>query len=180
MASSTRPNRLPSEIPFQPALLLFDGGQETLILQSRYRTTGSTSDEFGWVVPVPSVPQLASMDPDAARSMFSDLGRQSEPRVTVISELLLNALCLLVPIGAVLTLLACLLSSLYTGMQFVRRHRVGLALGATAVLISWAFLLRVSLAALPVFDSIVSQVPGVDVVKTEQVGIYDVQVVKAD
>lgn len=171
------PEPVPPEIPYQRALLLFDGGQETLILQSKYHTTGSTPDEFGWVVPVPSVPELASMDPDAASSVFFNLGRRSESRVTSISDLLLSGLCILMPMGAIVTLLACLVSLFITGMQFVRRHRVGLVLGATAVLISWACL---SALLFTFTGRTGSRAPSVDVVKAEQVGIYDVQVVKAD
>jgi hypothetical protein len=170
------PEPVPPEIPYQRALLLFDGGRETLILQSKYHTTGSTASEFGWVVPVPSVPELASMDPAAASDMFFDLGRRSEPRVTSISDLLLSGLCLLLPLGALVTLLACLLSLFVTSMQFVRRHRVGLILGATAALISWACLSTVLFLFSGSGDY---QAPGADVVKAEQVGIYDVQVVKA-
>ncbi len=171
------PEPVPPEIPYQRALLLFDAGRETLILQSKYRTTGSTSGEFGWVVPLPSVPELASMDPDAASSVFLHLGWRSESKVTSISDLLLTGFVLLVPIAAIVTLLACLLSLFVTGMQFVRRHRVRLVLGAAAVLITWACLSLIWFTSVGRMDF---QAPGVEVVKAEQVGIYDVQVVRAD
>lgn len=49
---------IPAEIPYQRALLWFDGHQETLMVQSKYRVAMSAGDGFGWVVPAPSVPEL--------------------------------------------------------------------------------------------------------------------------
>ena len=48
--------KIPSDIPFQRAILLFDGEIETLIVQSKYQ---SSLDEFGWVIPTPSFPEVS-------------------------------------------------------------------------------------------------------------------------
>lgn len=71
---------IPPEIPYQRALLMFDGGYETLIVQSKYRMSSSETDEFGWVVPVPSVPELASVEPALAQVLSGSLGRHRSRR----------------------------------------------------------------------------------------------------
>jgi hypothetical protein len=171
---------VPPEIPYQRALLLFDGQQETLILQSRYQVTNSTTDgPLGWVVPVPSVPELASVDADVAASLFAELNAATtaRPRQIRILYILLLAVAFLLPVGSILALLACWLSFCIPGMHFVQRHRKGLIISAFVVLVPsacaclWVYIYpRSSYNASPQL---------VEVVKVEQVGIYDVQVTKA-
>jgi len=63
--------KVPTDIPYQRAFILFHEGSETLVLQSKYELTQSEAvDTLGWVVPVPSVPQIASADSDAAWIFF--------------------------------------------------------------------------------------------------------------
>jgi len=62
--------RVPPGLPYQRALIAHDGGRELLILQSKFE--GEAKD-FGWVVPLPSVPELASMDMEACRRLFDYL-----------------------------------------------------------------------------------------------------------
>jgi hypothetical protein len=168
------------QIPYQRALLLFDGEQETLVLQSKYELADSaTADSLGWVVPVPSVPELASMDADLAASLFADLHASTSPRPRVIriSYVVLLAITFVPPIASILTLLACWLSFYVPTMRFVQRHRKGLIIGAFLALLPSACgclgLYMFPLSAWNPFP------PSVEVVESEQVGIYDVQVVKA-
>jgi hypothetical protein len=87
--------KVPPKIPYQRALILYRDGTETLVLQSRYQIpkTGETTT-LGWVVPVPAVPEIASMPADAARHMFTYLSMNSRPRVTRIAPMLLGTLFL--------------------------------------------------------------------------------------
>jgi hypothetical protein len=169
------------EIPYQRALLLFDGEQETLVLQSKYDTADSaTADSLGWVVPVPSVPELASMDADLAASLFAELYARTrlQPGVNRSSYLLLLAITFVPPIASILTLLACWLSLFVPRMRFVQRHRKGLIIGAFLALLPsacgclglWMF----PFSAWNAFP------PPVEVIEAEQVGVYDVQVVKVN
>jgi hypothetical protein len=122
---------VPPEVPYQRALLLLDGEQETLILQSKYRVASSAAaDSFGWVVPLPPLPELASMDADAAQRLFFYLARLSDPKITEVSVILFQGFIIVPPLGSILTLLACLLSFFVPRMRFVRRHRRRLVIAA--------------------------------------------------
>jgi hypothetical protein len=75
---------------------MYDDGKETLVLQSKFSAAGkpATDAVLGWVVPVPAVPELDSMDSISARSLFYRLDRLSQPSVTAIPIILL--ICLFV------------------------------------------------------------------------------------
>ncbi|MGD8597197.1 MAG: hypothetical protein PVJ26_09240, partial [Anaerolineae bacterium] len=129
---------VPPHIPYQRAILWYDGQQETLLLQSKYDSANAaTPDSLGWVVPVPSVPELASLDPDLAESLFRDLDQKTKTRsrVTRISRVLLLATAFLLPVVLILTLLACLLSFYVPRMSFVRSHHRSLITGAFLLLV---------------------------------------------
>ena len=63
--------KVPASIPYQRALLMFEDGCETLILQSKYHLHASGTGPFlGWVVRIPAVPELATMDAEIADCIF--------------------------------------------------------------------------------------------------------------
>ena len=173
---------IPPEVPYQRALLVFDGGYETLIVQSKYRMSSSATGEFGWVVPVPSVPELASVEPDRAEMLFWEFAQASRPRVTDVSDRLwglLLLICLFVaPATGILLLLMWLASFFAPRLEFIR-HRRGrvVVLSILLLLVPLVFLIwpKSSFNALPLAGG-----DSVEVISEEQVGIYDVQVVKAE
>jgi hypothetical protein len=167
---------LPPEIPYQRALLMYSGGEETLILQSQYKLPGHLTGEFGWVVPVPSVPELASMEAWYASQFFEALDMASMPDVFFVREQLPGILALL-SIGAVLALpLVFFLAILLPRIRGRRPH--------WRFLLVWALLACLGLVYS--FFTITrnrtlgtGEGLGVEVITAEQVGIYDVQVIRS-
>ncbi len=170
------PEPLPAEIPYQRALLMFDGSHETLVVQSKYRMSSSASGAFGWVVPVPSVPEIASIEPDLAENLFWELETEARPRTTSLSDYkgIVAIICLFATPTALILLLACLASFFSPSLRFIRRHR-----GIIAVV---SILLFVP-AIYYVWPRVVMSRPGSwegyrFLMQEEQVGIYDVRVVR--
>jgi hypothetical protein len=86
--------RVPPGVPYQRAILMYDDGKETLILQSRFGPSGKSEPgaALGWVVPVPAVPELGSMTPGFG--LFFNVDRLSTPDITTIPVTLLTLLAL--------------------------------------------------------------------------------------
>jgi hypothetical protein len=175
------PESIPPEIPYQRALLLFEGGYETLIVQSKYHMSSSATSEFGWVVPVPSVPEMASVEPDLAEWLFWELASNSQPAVTDLPRSLgnlLGVICLFIVPASGFVLLLCGVSFLTNRLGFIRRRREAVAVAA-------AFLFTASLGVLMILALYAtwfmppSATSTIEVLTEEQVGIYEVQVVKA-
>ncbi len=168
--------KIPPKIPYQRALILFDEGTETLILQSRYEIPeGDKKSSLGWVVPVPAEPELASMPADMARHMFMYLSMNSRPRVTRISPTVFGFLFLTVAGLSLLTLLLCLLSFFLPLPQRFKENR-----GRLARYSLWGLLICfVAAIIIPSFASARGSL-GVDVIAEQRVGIYDVSVVRSD
>lgn len=167
---------IPPKIPYQRALILFDDGTETLILQSRYEIPeGNEKTTLGWVVPLPAVPEVASMPADMARHMFMYLSMNSGPRVTRIAPTVFGVLFLTVAGLSLLTLLLCLLSFFLPLPQRFKENRGRLALYSLRGLL----ICFVAAIIIPSFASARGSL-GVDVIAEQRVGIYDVSVVRSD
>ena len=161
--------RVPVDIPYQRAFIMYSGGRETLLVQSRYAVDGATGmGDLGWVVPVPAVPEIGSMDAGAASHLFSGLSLAAQPRITSLWRDGLPLLVGVIGIGSFLVLIGCLLPS--TGLRSrTRGVRAALA-GAT---------LAVVCMLLPSTAASRARVGDVEVIREQRVGIYDVQVVAA-
>lgn len=150
---------VPAGVPYQRAFIIEEDTGETLILQSRY-DAGKTgvAGAVGWVVPLPEVPELASMPADTAHAMFSHLAFHTGPHVVTCGEYIWATLgVLLVAIG---------------GLLVVRHHGgAGVALGICGLLILFVLVGSASLGS--------AGSDGVEVVSEESVGVYDAQVVRA-
>jgi hypothetical protein len=167
---------IPPKIPYQRAAILFDEGIETLILQSRYEILeGDENATLGWVVPVPAVPEVASMPADVARHLFFFLSMNSRPRVTKIAPTLFAFLFFAVAGLSLLTLLLCLLSFVVPLPQWFKSRRGKLARYSVWGLLSCLLLVLI----LPAFAT-AGRSLGVDVIAEHRVGIYDVSVVRSD
>ena len=73
-------------VPYQRALLIFDEGKETLVLQSTFSLEDFSIGGFnlGWVVPVPSIPDLDSLTSEQASELFFALNLRSSPALVNI------------------------------------------------------------------------------------------------
>lgn len=170
--------KVPPQIPYQRAIILFRDGRETLVLQSRYKIhETSTTTSLGWVVPVPAVPEVASLPADTATNLFRWLSMNTAPRVWRIGP------SALVGIGtlSLLGLLLCLLSLVIpfpAWFQARRAHVVGISLAGLLACVLLGVTLIPSMLARGSEGGVGS--PGVDVIAEHHAGIYDVRVVRSD
>ncbi|NIV70051.1 MAG: DUF2330 domain-containing protein [Phycisphaerae bacterium] len=161
--------KVPVDVPYQRALLMFEGGEETLVLQSKYKTVGTEDvNSIAWVVPVPAVPELASMNAQDARIIFFLLGLRSRPHFIPIVQIA-STVSILVLTGLLIAkVLNWIFAKLIKGEEkpvSALRISIGLIVG----IILLAGILMPSLGR-----------PSVDILKAETVGIYDVKVIRGD
>ena len=167
----------PVGVPYQRVLLTHDGTDECLVLQSEYQVSeGSPAANIAWVVPVPSIPELGSLSPKSASTLFDWLAYSSIPDVTKVSHVLALAFLIGLPAAGIIGFLLCLVSLMTSWPTWVSLRR-GLIVIMSGYLLCalplWAFILfHIFFAKSAGFNG-----AGVDVVKHQQVGVYDVHVV---
>jgi len=61
--------------PTQKAIIVYDAGQEDLILQVKYE---GPTDEFGWLIPVPNLPAVSK----SSMKCFYELSQLCKERAT--------------------------------------------------------------------------------------------------
>jgi hypothetical protein len=169
--------KIPAGIPYQRAILLFDKGQETLILQSKYDLPESaTVDSLGWIVPVPAGPEIAGGDADVAKDCFWMASWQTQPHLFRVSHLL-SLVCFAFFLGGCALLVVCLIR-----YPFARRAEATKLLwsrqtrNAVIVTVIAFVLAAISMPSL----SLARGSAGVEVIKTEHAGIYDVRVIRGE
>jgi hypothetical protein len=163
------PEKIPANVPYQRALLLFYNGSETLVLQSKYELSQSAdANSLGWIVPVPAVPEVASVDPGIARFFFFNASLWTQPDLFSISSifLLIGAPFFLVCFAFLLVLL---LEYPFEQSKVVWRRRFRNSLIMTLA----AFVLTIM--GIPHLGSS----GDVEVIKAQKVGIYDVKVIRS-
>lgn len=158
-----------SKIPYQRALILFDQGRETLVVQSLYEIPGDSGKHtLGWIVPVPAVPEVGTMSARLADQMFQDLSRYSRPEVTdltLVTALSLGSICAAI-------FLFCVFSCFSKRFSDRRKFLLRIAAGAMLVFLFIGVLL----------PAVITQGKGgggIEVIKSEKVGIYDAKVIRA-
>lgn len=162
--------KVPVGVPYQRAVLMFENGKETLILQSKYKTAMAEGENsIAWVVPVPAVPELASMDAEEAKSMFFLLGFHSRPSVFPIMQIAMS----LSIVALISFLFMRALIWLFT--KRCKREAKPLAMGTIRIIIGLIIGLLLLSILMPSLG-----IKGVDVLKAETVGIYDVKVIRGD
>ncbi len=165
---------VPLDIPYQRALILHQNGQEAMVLQSKFETSETlpADSSFGWVVPLPCVPELASMDAREADMLFFRLSWASHPSVTVISNFVLPTVLATL---SLLTILCYLSFINIPWLNSIRKHR-------ETLLIITLFSLIFAGVLLPALGSAMRGAGGggVEVLQSGQVGIYDTKVIRSD
>jgi hypothetical protein len=163
--------KVPVGIPYQRAILMFEDAKETLVLQSQYKTIQTENTvSLAWVVPVPSVPELATVDADETKTAFLMLGLQSQPTVIPIVQIAIFIGLFLLVIFFVEKLIDRYFAK-RTMAKTTRFAVSGLRIGIMLIIF---FILAI------IFLSPSLGVKGVDVLKAETVGIYDVKVIRGD
>lgn len=169
--------RVPPKIPYQRALLVFDQGKETLLIQTKFQQPPKTKSSLGWVVPVPCVPELATMRADRAERLFFWLNFTSGTRVTGILPPVVFPFLIGITLFSILFVLrlaiASVLNVLIPSARFSAR---GGALTLTCVVLLSA--ISAVLMQPPLGRE--GMGPDVQVLKSQKVGIYDVSVVASD
>lgn len=101
---------IPPHLPYQRAIIAFDGEREVLVVQSKFQATDDAPlGDLGWIVPVPAVPRVGTMTPDVAQRLFRDLDRQTLVEKIRISELLLLAALALILLSLIHSLVVTIL-----------------------------------------------------------------------
>lgn len=166
------PEKVPPYLPYQRALIAHDDARELLILQSKFQ--GEARD-FGWVIPLPAVPELAAMWPGSEESLFSMVDWWSGPSVTQVRLTVYGGLFILCLAMAIIVLCASYQYKLSKGKW--PRY-----LGASPITVFFLFIFVCLGIGVIVPNTMTGGIPSnsVEVVKAQQVGIYDVKVIKAD
>lgn len=157
-------------IPYQRALIIHHQAQQTLILQSQYHIPGIPGPhQIGWVVPVPAVPEIASMNADEAHQLFATLDRITQPETTSWGFPFILVLTLLLITSTIFTTVA---SCFAKHPQQRRRLRI-------IAISSFITLLILTLTS-PFFITSSKSSDGIEVIKSARVGIFDTQVIRAE
>ncbi len=169
--------KVPPGLPYQRTFLIFYNGTETLAVQSKYSLAqGKDANSLGWVVPTPNAPELASMDAAAAHVLFFKLALGSPAKYLRVSKsgglILVGGLVLL---GTSVAILLVEESGVRRRSMIKAKAWERLFLAGFLVALLGSLLILVGGKR-----SLGGDMSGaVEVVKAEQVGIYDVSVVKS-
>jgi len=161
-------DKIPPNIPYQRAIISYADGEELLILQSKFE--GEAKD-FGWVIPVPNPPKLGNMEPGHAEFLFRILASSTHPNYV---ETIPTIIILLFLASTILLIIRVIIYA-------INRKPIHILLKILGLIVAtmWIILLVV----IPVLqgrtpkETALSK--GVDIISAQQVGIYDVKVIKS-
>jgi hypothetical protein len=173
-------DKISAGIPYQRAFLIYNEGFETLILQSKYEFSQAADvNSLGWVVPVPSVPEIASVDAEHANLFFLWTSIRTGPVLFTIRSFIVLLVIVIFLASAIIPFVLLLISPIFRifGLANIKLDKLYDYFPKT-VFISFALLVIIMIFGL--FSTAGSKLGGVEVVKAEQVGVYDVKVIKGD
>lgn len=149
-------DRIPADIPYQRAILIHDGSREALLIESKF--IAHEGERFGWVVPVPSVPEIDVPDAFSIDRLYGRLEGQTKPvKITTVD--------------AVFILLLVALTA-WVFYRLYLRITHGRSMGRVAEwLAALAIILVLAVIALPAYQ-------GIEILKEARVGPYETKVVR--
>ncbi len=162
--------KVPPTIPYQRALIFHHKQTQTLILQSRYQSV-EQGEQIGWIVPLPSPPEVGTMKPDQAKIIFSNLSRQSKPQKFYISDFFF----IIFGIAAALYFILCVIIGVVASFTKKEYKIVSKPMFA----LSFAFLIFIML--IPNVGKInSSKSKGIHVLSEHDTGIYRSKIIEAN
>ncbi|HCO94349.1 MAG TPA: hypothetical protein DIU00_10420 [Phycisphaerales bacterium] len=168
--------KVPPDIPYQRAFILFHEDSETLVLQSKYELSQSEAiDSLGWVVPVPSVPEIASADADATWISFYKASVHTQPKVTRISGFIFP-ITVIFFFGCIGFLVVLFVEYLF--LNTIRLPKAAWQRRLWISLLTTLIVLFLMMSTRPLFFKASFGVE-VEIVKAEKAGIYDVKVIRS-
>jgi hypothetical protein len=174
--------KVPSHIPYQRAILIFHDNQETLILQSKFELSQSADvNSLGWVVPVPSVPEITSVDANIADITFRIYSINAQPKLFHISRFILDGIFYagaIIVIGSIVFFLVFLF--IYPFLNKIGLSKEKWTLGLLVCLSSFlaGIIIFIGGSLTKVKSSASSS--NIEIVKAEKAGIYDTKVIKSE
>lgn len=170
--------KVPAGLPYQRALLIFDEGTETLVVQSKYDLPATAAaDSLAWVVPVPSVPELESMHPIMAFKFFFMLSLRTRPNLRHISPYVAPPVLCVCLVGAIFYLIRFANDSSGNKNAVSKRQKWRSLRNAVLLLAVTLVLLLVFMPPLSIKGLATDNV---ETLKSQQVGVYDVTVIRGD
>ena len=170
---------VPPEIPYQRALIAHRDGIQTMVLQSKYEMPsmpGEPLQALGWVVPLPSVPEVASMPAYVADQMFLHLEILTKPAFVRHRDIVFTVLLLCCLIGPPIYLILMLFPK--APAWLVPRDQTRRE--ALPRILFWFFFVSLLIGvAIPAFTRTRSA-SGIEILEEKQVGFYDVKVIRGD
>lgn len=170
-----------TEIPYQRAAIIYADGVETMVLQSKYgyetRYPEEPADiaDLAWVVPVPSVPELASMGDDV-RFLFNQLNSYTQTKVTIIlEEIVKYSLLIFLPTAIIMSF--CLLANRKNTESWFYKHSAS----TTNIIAGLLIILILSAISMPTLGRAKGSAgTEVEILRSAKVGIYDTKVIRSD
>ncbi|MBN8456788.1 MAG: DUF2330 domain-containing protein [Verrucomicrobia bacterium] len=160
--------KVPATIPYQRAIILHTGETQTLVLQSQYQIPGASDTKaLGWVVPVPATPQITSVPAEQVERTFMHSDLATTPSVLWIKSTLISLL-LSLPFVSCAVCFFCAIAN-WRGNRRRWFYR-------TWIYFWLSFLVMLGVAVLA---PLAGKTAGVETLKSQQAGIYDVKVIRA-
>ena len=158
--------KVPTAIPYQRAIILHSEGTQTLVLQSQYQIPGAAETRsLGWVVPVPSPPQITSVPSVKVERAFLHLDLATTPSVLWIKSTLVSLVLSLPFVSCAICFLCAIANWRGNRKRWLYRTWISFWMSLAVIL------------GVVGLTPLTGRTAGVEILKSQQAGIYDVKVI---